>query len=317
MPTALKHRPSAGFVQPMLASPLLDKDKRIVKHLDLVSGLWVAEEKFDGVRVCVDVKSKGGNLFGDPSAVAHTRYGLPRILPPHVRQSLEQLPSGVYDGELYAPGLRSYGSDPRGENSGKLVLAIFDATELVGRDLVELKFSYDVRREALARIFHDVELKGLIFKTSDGRPAVQLAYAWPVLTLDRVYELRDEIWEFGGEGLILKRRDGIYRPDKRVKDWIKVKDCRSEVLTLIGFRDSLMGPHSIVLLRDDAGNETSVKWKNLELLAYFDQHDVRLEGPDACAHHPSCYGRQVRIEFQERTPDQGYRHPRWDRWEDR
>jgi ATP-dependent DNA ligase len=314
LPTALKHHPSAGFVQPMLASPLLDKDKRIVKHLDLASGLWVAEQKFDGVRVCVDVKSKGGNLFGDPSAVAHTRYGLPRILPPHVRQSLERFPSGIFDGELYAPGLRSYGSDPRGENSGKLILAIFDVTELVGRDLVDPVFTYDARRAALSEIFHDVESKNLILKTSDGVPAVQLARSYPLTTLEHVYELRDEIWEAGGEGLILKRRTGIYRPDKRVKDWIKVKDCQSAVLTLIGFRDSLMGPHSVVLLRDDEGNETSVKTKNHDALRYFDQHTL-IDDDDTCTHRPTCYGRQVRIEFQERTPDRGYRHPRWDRWE--
>jgi ATP-dependent DNA ligase len=312
MPTQLKHRPTSGFVQPMLASPLLDpRTKDVVRHLDLGSGLWVAEEKFDGVRVCVDVRSTGGDLFGNPSVHARTRYGLPRILPPHVRESLERFPSGIYDGELYAPGERSYGSDPRGENAGKLVLAVFDVTELLGRDLVALEATYTERRAYLIEIFD--RLRRDIRLTADDRQAVTLAWSQSVRTLDRVWELRDRVWAEGGEGLILKRIAGAYRPDKRVKDWIKVKDLRSSVLELVGFEEGLLGPHAVVLLQDDDGNQTSVKTKNDALRAYFDQHG---ETHGECAHRPRCFGRRVRVEFQERTPDRGYRHPRWDRFED-
>jgi len=76
------------------------------------------------------------------------------------------------------------------------------------------------------------------------------------------------------------------------------------VCTLIGYQAGKLGPQATTLLRDEDGNVTTVKWKNMELLSRMN------------ADPQSFIGRKVRIEYQERTPDGNYRHPRWDRFED-
>jgi ATP-dependent DNA ligase len=114
-----------------------------------------------------------------------------------------------------------------------------------------------------------------------------------------------EVWKRDGEGLILKQLQAPYLPGKRPKaTWLKMKALKSAAMTLYGFKAGKMGPQSVMLLRDDTGNETQTKWKNLEQLDAFN------------ANPQQFIGRRVRIEFQERTPEGNYRHPRFDRWED-
>jgi DNA ligase-1 len=120
--------------------------------------------------------------------------------------------------------------------------------------------------------------------------------------VEQIGEYAHQVWANDGEGLILKKTDSLYLPGKRPKSWVKVKDLRSAILTIVGYKSGLMGPHSVIVLRDDSGFVTSVKWKNYEIL------------DDIEANHEKYLGRRVRIEYQERTPDGSYRHPRWDRW---
>lgn len=286
------------FISPMMAKPL---------PADFVpeERKWVAEEKLDGHRIVVRVDDHPADLFGDRVTRAWSRYGRDRLLPPHIRNSLEKLPNGIYDGELLVPGERSYGTVVL-ENSEKLVYVIFDVLVLLDRNLTfdQVGATYDERRAFLAEIFRDLtgercETKGVGF---DG---LHLAWSEPVQCMHEVNNLKDDVWGRDGEGLILKNRESLYVPGKRPKDaWYKIKQLRTSVLTIIGFRQGRMGPNSITLLRDDEGFETTVKWKNYEEL------DKIEADPD------SFIGKKVRIEFQERTPDGSYRHPRWDRWED-
>jgi ATP-dependent DNA ligase len=107
--------------------------------------------------------------------------------------------------------------------------------------------------------------------------------------------------------------DAVYRPGKRDKSWIKIKKLRSAVLTVTGFQPSKgqiinRGPFATVVLKDEQGNVTTVKTRNDAEIAKLEAQAV------AGAAHPAI-GRKLRIEFQERTVDGSYRHPRWDRWE--
>jgi hypothetical protein len=81
-----------------------------------------------------------------------------------------------------------------------------------------------------------------------------------------------------------------------------VKALDTAVMTVTGFEKGENGPHSTVTLVGTDG-ETTVKTLNADALRKF------------AANPKSFIGRKLRIEFQERTPDGGYRHPRWDRWE--
>lgn len=277
------------FVSPMMAKPLPEDFA--------FSTQWVAEEKFDGHRIVVRVDDRQADLFGGRLVTAWSRYGIERALPPHIREAMAELPTGTYDGELLVPGERSYGTVVL-ENSSQLKYKVFDVMNLLGKDLTSFGLSapWKDRRKILLDIFSHYAL---------GPRSVDLAMVYEFITMEHVDSLKRHIWSLDGEGLILKNRDAIYVPSKRPKNtWYKIKQLLSAALTIVGFREGTMGPNSIIVLRDDLGCETAVKWKNYELLATI-QAD-----PD------KFLGRKVRIEFQERTPDGSYRHPRWDRWED-
>jgi len=270
------------FVEPMLAS---------ASSKTFPSGTWYAEEKLDGHRLIVSVGEEP-SLFGTPVVRAWSRNGIERALPTHVRQACEQLPEGIYDGEILVPGERSYGTAAI-ENSEKLLYVVFDVLrDAGGADLFSVKLRH--RRELLETIFAKLgEHRGIKLST---RVRVQ--------SHEELETLANVVWERDGEGLVVKNDESPYVPGKRPRDWFKVKKLRSAVLTVIGFREGKLGPHSVLLLRDDEENETTVKWKTLADLAEIEKDPRRF------------LGRKLRIEFQERTPDGGYRHPRWDRWED-
>jgi len=279
-----------SFVSPMMA-------KVLPEDFDgAPGGNWIAEEKFDGHRIVVSVEDRAADLFGGRAVTAWSRYGIERSLPPHIRDAFQELPTGTYDGELLVPGERSYGTVVL-ENSPKLVYVVFDVICLMGKDLTigGLQVPWTERRGYLAEIFR---------KTTGSHP-VHLAHVTDLTDRAQVGHLAKEVWDRDGEGLILKNVASLYCPGKRPKNaWYKIKQLRSAVLTVVGFREGTMGPNSVVVLRDDDGVETTVKWKNYEWLDKL-QADPK-----------SFMGRKLRIEFQEKTADGSYRHPRWDRWED-
>jgi len=280
------------FVAPQLASPLPSGFRpEAVPGCWWRPGSWHAEEKYDGHRVCLGVAEDGRDLFGNPTVRAWSRNGIEHILPRHVREVLESFPSGVYDGELLVPGERSYGTQ-RLENAGRLVLVLFDVVELLGHDTTG--HVYTDRRAYLSEVFRSIAPP----------EAVRLAWSRPIETVEQLRDLTLEVWSRDGEGLILKNADGAYLPGKRARHWLKIKQLSTAVLTVVGYQQGKMGPHSVLVLRDPEGNETTVKWRTLVDL-------------DRLNRDPHAFiGRKLRIEFQERTPDGGYRHPRWDRWED-
>jgi ATP-dependent DNA ligase len=283
-----------GFVSPMLASPM-------PPNFTIQPSEFAAEEKMDGHRLLVEVSQGKSSLFVEKGIHAWSRYGLPRTLPTHIMESLECLPNGLYDGELIVPGKRAYGVTEL-VNSPDLVYIVFDAIRIEEDDYTILP--YDVRRKCLQIYMSQFDMEG----------AVRLAESWNVDSMIEVCKLRDQIWERDGEGLILKRRNAPYMIGKRSKNLIKVKSLRSAVLTVVTWVESrgeknYRGKYASVVLRDIDGFTTTVKTRNDALLAHLEAEATKLG-------HPPYIGRKLRIEFQERTPDGSYRHPRWDRWED-
>lgn len=272
------------FVKPMLASPL-------PVGFVPTGGDWYAEEKFDGHRLLLEVSSVRMSLLHDKTVRAWSRDGLDRLLPTHVTDAASLLPDGLYDGELYVPGKRSYGVTAR-VNVAALRFVMFDVLRVLGQDTTGMP--YTERRKAM----------DLAVKHTFGVPGVVLSESFPVRTIEDVTRLAEGVWRQDGEGLILKSGSSTYAPGKRSKAWVKVKAVRSATLTVTGFFRGKLGECSVTSLVDSDGNETTVKTKNTA---------VR----ESIAAKPSAYvGRRLLIEYQERTPDGGYRHGMWDRWED-
>jgi bifunctional non-homologous end joining protein LigD len=277
----------------MLASPIPEGWKP-------TPGQWAIEQKYDGHRLLVQITHLKDGI---PVVQAWSRNGLTRDLPAHLNAALALLPVGIYDGELVVPGKRSYGVTELA-NGGDLVYTVFDILSVLFKDVT--KEPYDARRAYLTTIFGH--------KLFAGETAVVLAPSWNVDTLDQIRTACQTVWDADGEGLIVKRRKGIYVAGKRSKDFLKMKDLRSAVLTVVGFQAGKgtivdRGPYATVMLRDDAGIETTVKTLNDMELAAFERQAKKAGA------HPAI-GRRLRIEYQEKTTDGNYRHPRWDRWED-
>ncbi len=286
-----------SFIQPMLAASM---PKVPIK---ITPGVYVYDEKFDGHRLILSKTPEG-------AVTAWSRDGLVRLLPPQIHEAAEYLQPGTYDGELFVPGKRSYGVTELA-NSAKLVYVVFDVLALLG--VSTLAQTYDERRAYLAAMEEHLDFS---------HDAIRLAPS-KALDSDRDLELAlRDIWDADGEGIIIKKRTGRYYPGKRPKDvWIKMKQLRTAVLTVVGFvagRGEIVnrGPYAMVVLRDDEGFETAVKTRNDAELERFEKEACQQGSSlDPILRHPAI-GRKLRIEYQERTPDGSYRHPRWDRWED-
>lgn len=265
--------------------------------LQLEPGRYVAEEKFDGHRLIVRVGGGGfqNDLFmtGQPVR-AWSRDGLARLLPRHITDSLSNLPVCLLDGELLVPGKRSYGVTELA-NSSQLVYVVFDILELCGEKTRDLAYKH--RRSLLEVAFKHEAIVGL--------PGIQLAWSKPVNSFEEVREVCQEVWRRDGEGLILKDRESTYREGKRPKGvWIKIKQLQSTIMTITGYEYGLLGPYAKVALVDDEGIKLTVKIRN---------NVIR----NQCAANPNSFiGKRLRVEYQERTPDGSYRHPRWDRLEE-
>jgi len=294
------------------------------KPIDVLSGEWYAEEKIDGHRLIAHVDHTG--------ARAWSRNGLARPLPEHIQSALLELPYGTYDGELYVPGSRSYGVKEI-VNAPSLVYNVFDVLGTKNGDATGA--TYLERRSYLATT---VPIDG----------PVHTGWAVRIDSSVQLAKLLNEVWERDGEGLILKHTGAIYIPGGRPKNtWIKMKQLQAAVLKVVGFVPSKgkindRGLFATVVLRDTEGNHTVVKTKNDVECAAFERQaeagehamgEVRLPLLGKVKYHygilvqseftlgfPSvrehlAIGRELRIEFQERTDDGSYRHPRWDRWE--
>lgn len=301
-----------GFLTPMLA-------KGWPKKSFIQPGEWFAERKYDGVRLIVEVDGGKRDLFNQKTITAWSRNGNQWSLPQRILNTLNQFPDGVYDGELIVPGARSYGVVDLG-NFELREFVMFDVLHASGVDLT-MNVTYEQRRGVLQSLYN-------LGRTSDRgeviqSPGVQLAERWEINSEAEALYRFGMVIEEDGEGLILKHKNGVYVPGIRSKHFIKLKDLKADVLTVIGFRESTggivnRGPFAIAVLRDDEGNETTVKTLNDEMCRKLEKvmgQRVPKMIKDICVNHP-WVGRQLRIEYQERTPDGGYRHPRWDRWED-
>lgn len=310
-------------IAPMLAVPMSKAD-----ITDWT--LYVAEEKYDGWRLVVTIPAFG-------PVIAHTRErkhagGGPKdqndasdLLTPDVLATLEHLRprSGfvTLDGEylaIHPDGRVGTSTDvPRKELAKRYV--VFDI--LMTESGSCMMFPYASRRGVLATKMNGRATAHVVL--SDVRPCVDT---------ETVSAFTHEVWDRGGEGLILKLKSARYEAGKRRAAFVKVKKLYTAVIKITGFeatRGTVMNRGAFATVVGDIieappehasliGRETSVKTKDDAALATF-----RREGEEAAAcdvapahrRHPAL-GRLLRIEYQDVAADGGVRHPRWDRWEE-
>lgn len=157
---------------------------------------------------------------------------------PHIMSSLDCLPNGtVLIGEIYYPGGTSKDVTPimgcladkaikRQEGSYKKIhYYIHDILMYDGVDFVSSKTNNELRYKILRRIFYINNLEEDMY--------IELAKSWE----DNLYEKIGNALAAGEEGMVLKKKDGIYEPDKRPSSNLKAKKVDFADVIIIGFEE--------------------------------------------------------------------------------
>lgn len=299
---------------PMLAHKYRERASKMIFR----PGKYAAELKYDGHRAIVCVHSTSA---GDGIVSAWSRTGIDCIqkFDKELVKQLCQLPSGLYDGELYNPKRQqSYGVSHL--QSG-LVFVIFDILEYEGTDVTALR--QFTRRSILEKAAYGCTTLRL-----------QVSSTWSVESHDEILNLAAEVWGRQGEGLIIKDTTQIYKPGKRSDAYLKLKECQHAHGTLLGFADSegeimkfghygsavIYTPDDILLtvkvLDDDVRTRARCAEDVCESEWIWEER--RMSSGKKVRYNTShpWVGRELHFDYHQRTPDGNYREPRWDRFGD-
>jgi bifunctional non-homologous end joining protein LigD len=192
------------------------------KSLKKYEGTHIAQEKFDGTRIIV---TKKDNLI-----YLQTRSGkndLASEYPEIVKELLaEKLKGFIIDAELVffrkdngkAEFLTGLAKTTRYEY--EVILKVFDVLESDGVNL--RSYSQELRTLWV----HE-------FCNSGGFSNIEEVYTY-YQDFDTVYS---NIINNGGEGLVLKKKTGIYQDGKRSSDWLKVKKQDTTDCFIVGLME--------------------------------------------------------------------------------
>jgi bifunctional non-homologous end joining protein LigD len=198
----------SSFIEPMKAQ-LSD-----LKAFD--SADWLFEIKWDGYRAIAEIRGKGGNrLYSRNGLTFDKAY-------PKVFDALSKIKKPmIIDGEIVVydeEGKPSFQKLQNYQNSDKnpIQFIVFDLIELEGKRLTQLPLT---ERKAL--------LKKSLPKSS------VILYCEHVA--DHGKALWSELVKMDLEGMIAKRKKSVYEVGKRTRDWLKIKNIKSQEAIIVGF----------------------------------------------------------------------------------
>ena len=272
---------SSQPLKPMLCHP---KPRDLSIDEIAKAGGWIAEEKYNGARVVFKVDGDLVNAWSRPQP-GH-QIGKCRLLPDDVRKDAAFLPDGVYDAELYVVGGTS--TDVVRKTGAKRLM-LFDVLCMYGA--WRLDEAYALRR---------IRLEEAGERQKENRTSTECNRVSVVAQVPVSQATVDAIWARGGEGIVLKREDSIYKPGTRTREWLKVKQRLSEVFIVVGFKPGKNGPNSVLVLE------------------HLDGHaNVKAPGwlvEQANADPEPFIARRVQIEYSRRNHSGAYVEPIFDRF---
>lgn len=283
--TVPAERIRVGFIRPMLAEHAPFKPGDAFTALDRYTDRYYLEEKFDGWRLIVAVRTNG-------VVVAWTREGNHHPLPDYIVRVLANFPAGTYDGELIVPGGNSWHVNDA-SYANRLRLVLFDVLRLDDEDLTRLPFTQRRRRlEALGDVLH--------------KRRIVTVFVSPLFPA--TWKSMQAIWNrpTRAEGVMLKLATATYQ-SRRSTDWLKLKRTEWLDMRITGFEAGSLGPCAVVKLeatvrdgRKAVTITTTVKTKDAAARRQFEKN------PKA------FHGRWLRIEHRGLF-DWKPRHPMFDR----
>lgn len=191
---------------------------------------WIAQEKKDGAWYQLEKTAEGNiYLFGRTVSKKTGEYTEKIENVPHIKKWAENnLPNGtVVVGEIYVPGgksndvtkimgctasnayMRQFKSN---EYGGPIHYYIFDCIRYANKDLCDEPYMYRL----------DSYLNNKIWSTTKDEDYIEVAESWD----SNFEEHLQKIFAAGGEGCVFKKKDSIYKPDKRatVRESFKYKE---------------------------------------------------------------------------------------------
>ncbi|QXU43227.1 DNA ligase D [Pedobacter sp. D749] len=177
---------------------------------------WQYEVKWDGYRALAFVNKGKVELFSRNNKSFNEKFY------PIYDLLNEWKINAVLDGEILVlndKGISNFGSlqNWRSEADGELVFYVFDILWYEGKNLMELPLD---ERQA---ILNDV------LPTDDDR--VRLGKVFKASGVD----FFDAAQRMGLEGIIAKKTDSTYGPDRRSKEWLKIKVHKRQEVVIAGF----------------------------------------------------------------------------------
>jgi hypothetical protein len=128
----------------------------------------------------------------------------------------------------------------------------FDILERDDKDLTEMTFR--ARRILLEDWYNGTHYKG-----------IELIDQIQIKGPEDIEKLKNKMAELGGEGLMVKDQDAVYRP-VRGKSWLKVKTWQEEDYDILRFEDTGVG-HGFVIYIKTGAHEQRVVCNDLEMEA--------------------------------------------------
>jgi DNA ligase 4 len=211
-------------IKPMLAGRMNMND--ILSNF--ASAALYVETKYDGERIQCHLHENNVKFF-TRNAVDYTYLYGPKLTDVIVK--CVNAKSAILDGEIVVWDKIKGGWAPFGENKPtaqseeiekQLVYMIFDIIYLVtpkGDEYPLTNVILSDRKQILKKIINVVPKK---LEVVEGRETS---------SIDEVMSCFNEAVSKGEEGIIVKKRDSVYKPDERCNDWVKMKSDYFDNLT--------------------------------------------------------------------------------------
>jgi bifunctional non-homologous end joining protein LigD len=177
---------------------------------------WQYEVKWDGYRALAFINKGKVELFSRNNKSFNEKF-----YPIYDLLSDWKI-NAVLDGEILVlnnKGVSNFGSlqNWRSEADGELVFYVFDILWYEGKNLMELPL---YQRQAILNE---------VLPTDDDR--VRLGKVFKASGVD----FFDAAERMGLEGIIAKKTDSTYAPDRRSKEWLKIKVHKRQEVVIAGF----------------------------------------------------------------------------------
>jgi bifunctional non-homologous end joining protein LigD len=177
---------------------------------------WLFEIKWDGYRAVAEIKGKNTRLYSRNGLSFAKAY--PKVFNELVKLKID----AIIDGEIvvFRDGLPSFQAIQNYKSTQNLPIQfiVFDCLQYNGQDLTKKKLIE--RKEVLK----DMLPQSDIIRYCDHLEEEGVA-------------LFEQATKMNLEGIIAKRIDSKYFPDKRSKEWLKIKNVNVDDFKIVGWTD--------------------------------------------------------------------------------